>query len=570
MPMFRVLQLVRNRTMTIGGLRLTSAAVAAICLAVAGHPGAEGRRVPLLRAPRQTIPVRTESGLVSGTIEGGGLVRVYRGIPYAAPPVGRLRWRAPQPVAAWPGVRQATEFGAACPQTDRPMLPQERLGKTSEDCLTLNVWAPVSPPSRRVPVIVWIHGGAFTQGSGSLPVYDGEGMARRGAVVVTFNYRLGPFGFFAHPLLTRESGHDTSGNYGLLDQVAVLRWVQANIRGFGGSPDRVMVAGESAGAVSVGCLLVSPEARGLFASAILESGSPYGVTQYLRDAPAGDESMEQVGELIARRLGCDREDDVLAALRSRSVDEIMNASHPASPFFGEGIRFGPVIDRWLIPDRPATLLANRRQARVPVLVGSNLDEGSIFVAPLQGFDADAYRRFIRVTFRTRADDVLARFPVARDSDVKPVLSRLLGDSAFVAPARRLARDTAALGERAYLYSFTRVPPGPVAARLGAFHGAEIPFVFGTFARVYREGTPDVEDADRALSEAMMGYWLRFAATGNPNGEGAPGWPRYGSRSDMSLELGDEIRPRRGVAREICDFFDRVAAERPLRAPGRQR
>jgi para-nitrobenzyl esterase len=556
--------------MTIGGLRLASVAMVLMWLTVAGHVGAEGPRVPFVRAPRLTSPVRTESGLVSGTTEAGGLVRVYRGIPYAAPPVGNLRWRAPQPAAAWSGVRQATEFGPSCPQIDRPMLPQERLGKTSEDCLTLNVWAPVSPPGRHVPVIVWIHGGAFTQGSGSLSVYDGEAMARRGAVVVTFNYRLGPFGFFAHPLLTRESGHDGSGNYGLLDQIAVLRWVKANIHGFGGSPDRVTVAGESAGAVSVGCLLVAPQARGLFHGAILESGSPYGVTRYLRDAPAGEESMEQVGELIARRLGCDREDDVLAALRSRSVDEIMNASHPAAPFFGEGIRFGPVVDRWLIPDRPATLLASHQQLKMPVLVGSNLDEGSIFVAPLQGFDVDAYRRFVRATFRDRADDVLARFPVSRDGDVKPTLSRLLGYSTFVAPARRLARDTADLGDRAYLYSFTRVRPGTSATRLGAFHGAEIPFVFGTFVRVFRGETPEAEDADRALSEAMMGYWFRFAATGNPNGEGAPVWPRYGARSDVSLELGDDIQSRGGLAREFCDFFDHVAAERPLRAPGRAR
>jgi para-nitrobenzyl esterase len=556
--------------MTTGGFCAVTLVVAVVCLALAGHAGAEGGRASLLRAPRLTGPVKTESGLVTGTVEGDGLVRVYRGIPYAAPPVGNLRWRAPQPVAAWSGVRQANEFGSACPQTDRPMLPQDRLGKTSEDCLTLNVWAPVSPAGRHVPVIVWIHGGAFTQGSGSLPVYDGEAMARRGAVVVTFNYRLGPFGFFAHPLLTRESGHDASGNYGLLDQVAVLRWVKANIGAFGGSPDRVTVAGESAGAVSVGCLLVAPQARGLFHGAILESGSPYGITRYLHDAPAGEESMEQVGELIARRLGCDREDDVLAALRSRTVDEIMNASHPATPFFGEGIRFGPVIDRWLIPDRPATLLAHHDQEKVPVIVGSNLDEGSIFVAPLQGFDVDAYRRFVRATFRGRADDVLARFPVSRDSDVKPVLARLLGYSAFVAPARRLAADMADLGDRAYLYSFTRVRPGPAAARLGAFHGAEIPFVFGTFARVYHEAAPAVEDTDRALSEAMMGYWIRFAATGNPNGEGAPAWPRYEPRSGVWLELGDEIQSRSHVASEICDFFDRVAAERPLRTPARSR
>lgn len=554
--------------MAAGGPLLASVVVAVVWLAALNEVGADGPGSPRLRVPRPTTSVRTEAGLVTGTIEAEGLVHVYKGIPYAAPPVGNLRWRAPQPAASWTGVRHATEFGASCPQFDRPLLLPDRIGKTSEDCLTLNVWAPASPPGRRAPVIVWIHGGAFTEGSGSLAVYDGEALARHGAVVVTLNYRLGPFGFFAHPLLTKESGHDASGNYGLLDQLAALRWVKANIRGFGGNPDRVTVAGQSAGAVSIGCLLVSPQARGLFHGAILESGSPYGVTRYLRDAPAGDESMEQVGELVARLLGCDREENVLAALRSRSVDEIMNASHPASPFFGDGIRFGPVIDRWLIPDRPATLLAKHEQLKVPVVVGSNLDEGTIFVAPLQGFNVDAYRRFIRATFRDRADEVLARFPVAHDADVKPGLSRVIGDSAFVAPARRLARDMADIGDHAYLYSFTRVRPGTPVARFGAFHGAEIPFVFGTFASVFRGGTPDDEDADRELSETMMGYWVRFAATGSPNGEGVPPWPRYEPRTDVWLELGDEILPRSGVAREICDFFDRVAARRPLPTPGR--
>ena len=533
--------------------------------AAAGAPGGSPRP-----AARPASQVKIESGLVAGTLNAARTVRVYKGIPYAAPPVGPFRWRPPQLPAAWDGVRQAAEFGPSCPQADRAAGLSERLGKTSEDCLTLNVWAPVHPPSGRVPVIVWIHGGAFTQGSGSLAIYDGEALARRGAVVVTFNYRLGPLGFFAHPLLTKESGSDASGNYGLLDQLAALRWVKANIRGFGGSPDRVTVAGESAGAVSIGCLLVSPQARGLFHAAILESGTPYGVTRYLRDAPAGEESMEQVGELIARRLGCDREDDVLSALRARSVDEIMTASHPASPFFGEGIRFGPIVDRWMIPDRPATLLAEHKQLKVPVLTGSNLDEGTIFVAALQGFDVDAYRRFLRGAFRDRADEVLARFPVARDADVKPALARMLGYSAFVAPARRLARSMADLGTRVYQYEFTRVRPGTPATRLGAFHGAEIPFVFGTFGHLFPAGPADVDGADRALSQAMMGYWIRFAATGDPNGGGPAPWPRYASRGDVSLELGAEIVARPGVAREYCDFFDQMAAGRPLRAPGRPR
>jgi para-nitrobenzyl esterase len=538
-----------------------------VCLGLA-FPVSAG--APAARpAPVLTRPVKIGSGLVAGTTIAGGLVRVYRGIPYAAPPVGNLRWRPPQPPAAWSGVRQAVDFGPSCPQVDRQASGQ-RIGRTSEDCLSLNIWAPVSRTSRRVPVMVWIHGGAFTQGAGSLPAYDGEALARRGVVVVTFNYRLGPLGFFAHPLLTRESRDHASGNYGLLDQLAVLRWVKANIHGFGGSPDRVTVFGESAGAVSIGCLLVAEQARGLFHAAILQSGTPYGVTRYLRDAPAGEESMEEVGELISRRLGCDRADDVLAALRSRSVDEILDASHPAPVFFGEGIRFGPVIDRWLLKEKPADLLATRQQAKVPVIVGANADEGAIFVAPLQDLDVETYRRLVRSMFRERADEVLARFPVSRPAEARSALARIVGDSAFVAPARRLARAMADLGAPAYLYSFTRERPGTPAARFGAFHGAEIPFVFGTLSRVGRPAAADSDDVDRDLSQAMMAYWTRFAATADPNGEGGLFWSRYASRTDLSLDLGEEIQLRSGVSREICDFFDRLAAARAPRrsAPAR--
>ncbi|HEY3384417.1 MAG TPA: carboxylesterase/lipase family protein [Vicinamibacterales bacterium] len=509
---------------------------------------------------RPSEPIRVESGAIAGAVTADGQVRVFKGIPYAAPPVGNLRWRAPQPVAPWHGIRQVTEFAPACPQApDRMPFAVSRTEKTSEDCLYLNVWAPARPSGRHVPVMVWIHGGAFTHGAASLPIYDGESLARHGAVVVTINYRLGPFGFLAHPLLTKESGHEASGNYGLLDQIAALRWVKANIRSFRGSVDRVTVLGESAGAVSIGCLLVSPQAHGLFHSAVMESGTPFNVTRYLRDAPAGEESMEEAGELIARRLGCDREDDVLAALRARSTDDILSASRPAAAFFGDGIRFGPIIDRWLIPDRPAVLFAAQKQLRVPLLVGANSDEGALFVAPLQSVDADTYRRFVRSTFRDRADDVLARFPAPKDGDAKSALSRLLGYGAFVAPARRLARYAANSGDPAYLYSFTHGRFG----RSGASHGAEIPFVFGTLARLPRLAS-EVDDGDRVLSAAMMGYWLRFATTGDPNGDGAPVWPRYNPKGDPSLEFGDDITAHLGASRDVCDFFDRVAADRVVR------
>ncbi len=517
----------------------------AACLSLVACLPANAAKPPSLLGP-----VATLAGAVAGIPTSDGLVVAFRGIPYAAPPVGELRWKPPQPVTPWTGVRFARAFGPSCPQPDQ-------VGRTSEDCLYLNIWAPAKPRGRNVPVMVWFHGGAFTSGRASLPIYDGEALARRGAVVVTFNYRLGPFGFFAHPLLTRESPHNASGNYGLLDQIAALRWVARNIRAFGGSPDHVTAFGQSAGAVSISCLLVSPEARGLFSRAILESGSALslprvGVTKYLNDAPAGEESMEQVGELISRRLGCDHEEDVLGALRARSTDEILIASRPAANFFGDGIRFGPVIDRWLIPDRPAALYATR-QPKVAVMVGANADEGRSFAPMLQPQDVDSYRRFVRSTFRDRADEVLARFPVAHDGDVRSAFARLVGAAAFLAPARRTARAMAALGARTYLYWFT----GDGRGRGAASHGAEEPFVFGTLGAA-RAG---VSDGDWELAILMAGYWLRFAASGDPNGANAPPWPRYKPKSDRALDLGDQTQARGGMYHDACDFFDRIAGER---------
>jgi para-nitrobenzyl esterase len=498
--------------------------------------------------PRPSDPVRVQTGLLAGSLTADELVRVFRGIPYAAPPVGDLRWRPPQPPASWPGVRHADEFRPACAQPrtgERPL-------NTSEDCLYLNVWAPAHPGRRHVPVLVWFHGGGFSQGAASLPTFDGEWLARRGAVVVTFDYRLGPFGFLAHPALSSESGHNVSGNYGLLDQLAALRWVAANIKSFGGSPDRITVFGDSSGAASIGCLMLSSEGHGLFHAAILQDGTPLGVTRYLHDAPGGQESMEEVGELIARRLGCDREDDVAAALRAKSTDEVLTASHPAQVSFGEGIRFGPVIDQWLLSDRPEALLASKRVSRVPTIVGWSADAGTGLAASLGPVDADTYRRTLRAIFRDGADDVAARYPVARDGDGKAALARVLDYGAFAAPARRFAAGLARAGVRSYLYEFT--PPRPATPRAAARYASDVPFVFGT---VRSRPAEDTVDADRELSNTMMGYWLRLAAAGDPNGEDAPRWPRVRPPSIQLLDLGADVASR-VAACSACDFFDRLA------------
>jgi para-nitrobenzyl esterase len=536
--------------------------VAALAAGVAAS-ALGGGTVPRAAASRLSTPVRTAAGLVTGTLSADGVVAMFRGIPYAAPPVGPLRWRPPQLPAPWTGVRPASEFGPACPQAERTP-GADRVARAGEDCLYLNVWAPVQPRGRRAPVLVWIHGGAFTHGTASTPATDGEALARRGAVVVSFNYRLGPFGFMAHPLLTRENEHGSSGNYGLLDQIAVLTWVKDNIRAFGGNPERVTVFGEAAGAISISCLLASPQARGLLHGAILQSGSALsvprvGVTRFLNDPPAGEESMEDVGSLISRRLGCDHEDDVLAALRAKTTDEVMAAARPATNFFGEGIRFGPVVDRWLIPDRPSVLFEQRRQMKVPVIVGANAEEGNFFSLALQPWTAEGYQRFVRGMFRDRADELLARFPVSRDSEARSLAARVIGGGAFVAPARRTARAMAALGARTYLYWFTKPRSGSASPRPPS-HAAELPYLFDIGAR-WRE---DDAEADRELALLMIGYWVRFAATGDPNGDNAPVWPRFRVSTDEAIELGDHVQARAGMYRDTADFFDRLTLVRDLR------
>jgi para-nitrobenzyl esterase len=525
-------------------------ALVACPLAAAASP------VPETPKARLSKPIKTSGGLVAGTLTADGAIAMFRGIPYAAPPVGPLRWRAPEPPAPWSGARSAAEFGPACVQPERGGA--DRLARTSEDCLYLNIWAPVRVRAARAPVLVWIHGGAFTHGTASSASSDGEALARRGAVVVTFNYRLGPFGFFAHPLLTRESGHDASGNYGLLDQIAALQWVKANIRAFNGNPERITVFGQAAGAVSITCLMVSPMTRGLFHAAILQSGSALsisrvGVSRYLNDPPAGEESMEEVGELISRRLGCDHEDDVVAALRARSTDEILSASRPAQNFFGEGLRFAPVIDRWLLPDRPSVLFERGLQHKIPVVVGANAEEGAYFAAALQPWTVESYRRFVRATFRDRADDVLARYPVTRDADARPAAARLISAAAFISPARRTAKTMADLGARTYLYWFTRTRPSTSGVR-GPSHGSELAYLFEPGRH------EDGDEWDRELSAIMIGYWVRFAATGDPNGDAAPSWPRYHAAADLSLELDVPVQARESMYREPADFFDHLFLE----------
>jgi len=551
-------------------VRLTVSALLACCALVAARPAPAQAAVP---GGRITDPLLLDAGLVSGAAVGPGHdVRVYKGIPYAAPPVGALRWKPPQPVEPWAGVRACTEFGPWCPQP-KPLMGRE-YGKLSEDCLTLNVWTPATRRKGKLPVMVWLHGGGHTTGSGAMTYYDGAALARQGVVVVTINYRLGPFGYMAHPLLSKESEQGVSGNYGLLDQIASLRWVQRDIAAFGGDPGCVTIFGESAGAVSVCRLMVSPLAKGLFHRAIAQSGGARGRNRHLRHRWYRMQPMEKVGERLAAALGCDKADDPLAALRAKSWQQILAAASPAQGLFGKGLRFGPVVDGWALPDDPTDLWAAGKQHDVPFMAGSNADEGTVFLRQLRVQRVFGYRLTVRALFRDRAQELLALFPATRDDEVQAAASRLVGVSSFVAPARSLVRAMEGVASKGYLYHFTRQPQAARLRSFGSFHGFEIAYVFGNL-----HAALGPVDADRALSKAMSACWARFAATGDPNGEGIPRWPPYDSHGDQHVEFGDTIEVKAGLYKQACDLFDAIAADgrkqrdapaSPLRQPRRNR
>lgn len=495
--------------------------------------------------------VRTEAGAVEGRLEGE--IWEFLGIPYAAPPVGGLRWKPPQPVPPWEGVRPCRQFGDSCPQ---PEGPWRALGSLGEDCLYLNLWVAAGEDREPLPVMVWIHGGAFLSGSSSLegvsstPLYDGRHLAGSGAVVVTINYRLGPFGFLAHPLLSRESPQGVSGNYGMLDQLAALQWVRRNIASFGGDPSRITLFGESAGAVSILYLMVSPLATGLFQAAIAES-APFWVRRLLPPAWRSLREAEEAGEDLARALGSDASSDVLADMRARSEGELLEAARLEIGLLPGGMDFGPVVDGWVLPDRPETLFLEGRHHCNDLIVGHNRDEANYFLAGKE-ISHEEYGRLVRDMAGELAGEALRLFPPREGGGARLALSELVTALEFAAPCRFLARCVSDAGGRAFLYRFVRVPPTQLGKMLCVCHGSEIPYVFGELDP--REG---YGDADRELSSAVMGYWVNFARRGDPNGDGLPSWPAYSRESDLSLELGDGFAVVSGLQREACDLAEAI-------------
>lgn len=510
-----------------------------------------------------------EVDLTSGPITGAKErvqnqdIWIFKGIPYAAPPVGDLRWRAPQPVASWTEPRACSEYGPSCPQSGSAgpfSLESLSVGQTSEDCLYLNVWTPAESPDDGLPVMVWIHGGAFETGSGSMGVYDGRDLAARGVVVVTINYRLGPFGFLAHPALSAESEQGASGNYGLLDQIQALTWVRDNIAAFGGDPQRVTVFGESAGAISILHLMVSPLADGLFQRALPQSGilldEGFGVSTARTLEQAEAEGREYVSA-----LGLDDGDDVLAQMRAKTTEELLATADRISaqaPLVEQGLVWTPVADGYVLAELPSALWAQGEQMAVPLLIGSNADEGNAFLSGLE-VSAEEYEQTMQHIFGEYADEALALYPIGPGGDTPTSLSRMLTEIGFASTARFAAAQVSSAGTPAFLYQFTRVPLKNLNP-LGAFHAVEIPYVFGNLDMF--AGLGRVEDTDYQLSDTIMGYWTRFAATGDPNGGGAPDWPLYDPDLDLHQQLGDEVsQAGPGLYKEASDLADRIRGVR---------
>jgi para-nitrobenzyl esterase len=503
----------------------------------------------------QTI-VKIDSGLVAGS---GTTVRSYKGIPYAAPPTGNLRWKPPQPVKPWTVVRVAKAFPSNCPQM--PMVP----GPQSEDCLGLNVWTPARSSSDKLPVMVWIHGGGFAIGSSAQTVYDGEPLAAQGVVVVSINYRLGVFGFLAHPALSKESPQGVSGNYALLDMIAALRWVNRNIAAFGGDPGNVTIFGESAGGTAVCLLMVLPEAKGLFHRVISESAAWINLPlSRSREPSYGRIAAEQFGA----KLGAD-----IGALRSKSTADIMKLAgnpmmNPEASARGE--EYMPVIDGVVLPDDPAGLFTSGKFHNVSLIAGTNRDEGTLFQLPVK--DQATLRTWASKQFGASTEAILKSYGAAGDAEARAVAAQIQGDWFFLQGTRVVLRAASKLNPQVFQYQFTRVNGIGQRLRFGAFHVSEIGYVFATLpdsalgtSAVPMLGdftvAPDsYNDQDDRLSQAMSAAWVRFAKTGDPNGPGLAKWPSF-RQGEAYLEFGDHIAPGNALRKAQLDVLNDFADKR---------
>jgi para-nitrobenzyl esterase len=469
--------------------------------------------------------VRVETGALKGASAGG--VVAFKGIPYAAPPTGENRWRAPQPVAQWKGVRSAAAYASDCMQLPFPSDAAPLGTKPAEDCLYLNVWSPVQRLSGKLPVMVWIYGGGFVNGGSSPAVYDGTHFAESGVVFVSFNYRVGRFGFFAHPALTKEDPNALLGNYCFLDQIAALKWVRKNIAKFGGDPGNVTLFGESAGGGSVLTMMTTPLAHGLFHKAIVESGggrTGIGPMRRVRESAPNLPSGEAVGIAFAEKAGIKGEDAAaLAALRDLPAERVCDRLNMAS--MGNPTYAGPMIDGKIVAETPEQALLAGRAMKIPVIAGANSND--------IGFSMAKNLDEIFAPFGVNREKAEAAYNPEHSAEFRKIGVLVASDRMMVEPARFVVRTVAASGQRAYEYRFSYVAESLRKQWKGAPHATEIPFVFDTVAARY---TKDLAPADEATAKAALAYWVAFARTGNPDGEGRPHWPAYDANDDQLMNF----------------------------------
>lgn len=502
----------------------------------------------------------------AGTLEGvaSGPVRVFKGIPYATPPVGALRWKAPQPMAPWTGVRKADSFGAQCMQPkvfddivfDRP---------ASEDCLYLNLWTPAASADAKLPVMVWIHGGGYQAGASHEPRHDGTALAKRGVVLITINYRLGVFGFFAHPALSKEDPRGSSGNYGLQDMVAALQWVRDNVAAFGGDPGNVTIFGESAGSFAVSTLMATPSARGLFHKVIGESGAPFGRSLSVGPKATGEGNGEKFGASLGATTA--------EALRAKPAEDVLAAASKWQPWFS------PIVDGVVLTEPVPETFAGGKQAQVPLLAGWNAGEGRAGVTlGREKLTATSFEASTRKQFGPIADALLQAYPAPNDAEALESAAALAGDLFIGYSTWKWIEAHRQTGNApVYRYLFSRnipIEPGRMqngravtAEDVGARHAGEIEYVFGTLDSVKGvTWTPE----DRALSETIGAYWTNFAKTGDPNGAGLPVWPRLGrvepgAAQDMGpriIVLDTKVEPRPEPHRQRYDVLDKIMRAAP--------
>lgn len=481
--------------------------------------------------PTTTPPaVEISCGVLEGTYFGDSPNDVaFLGVPYAAPPVGELRWKPPQPAAKWTGVRKTEAFGPVCPQQPQGWLPYI---EGQEDCLYLNIWTTQLSRSAKLPVIVYFHGGSNTAGySQFLPI--GPALSRLGVVVVSANYRLGPFGFLAHPALSAESKHHSSGNYGLLDQIEALRWVRENIGQFGGDFTRLTVMGQSAGAVDVCLLMASPLAKDLIRGAILQSGECQSTLNEDIRRPIAynfiEDTGEEVGERLARDLGISGNDAATARkMRSIPAERIMKAWKQ-----DERVHFDAIVDGWVVPAQPTRIFAEKKQLKIPILIGSNADEATVF-GDGGVKTVEDYKKYLQHDTGKFWEEEFALYPPASDAGVAGRYLQLQNES-FGYGAYSMALAMTRAGQCAYLYDFTFAEKGK-RAHLGAHHGIELYFL----SDIYPQGWEHNAE-DKQLGELSRRYWAQFAKSGNPNYSGAPEWPAFDPGAEQCLDLGRRVR-----------------------------